>query len=170
MNINDIRSSCSGDSTFSWSLSATPQVSAISPASGSLSAATVLTITGSGFDSVNEKNMVVIGGEPCNVTSSTSVEIQCNIGRGPVGPHEVEVVVLGKGKAAHDGGPHEFSYDLTASSISPSTGSLAGKSVSSTVDGMNYLELEFTYFKYIFKVLLGHQRGSCSCAYKQTMG
>ena len=59
---------------------------------------TTITITGSSFEASNTR--VVIGGQECAVTSSTSSEVTCDVGRLPVGDNLISVYVGTKGKAA----------------------------------------------------------------------
>ncbi len=90
---------------------------------GSLRDSTVLTITGTGFHTTASNNTIMIGGVTCNVTTATDTEIQCDIGAGPAGSHDVIVNVDGKGTA---NGGFQFTYLFQADSISPSSGSIAG--------------------------------------------
>ena len=62
----------------------------------------------------------------CDVTSATANEIQCDIGAGPAGSHDVIVRVLGKGLAEHNISTYTFTYEFKMESISPGNGSLAG--------------------------------------------
>ena len=71
--------------------------------------------------------MVTIGGVNCTVTAATTSSITCDVGNGPVGEHIVKVNVAGKGLASHTGGDVMFSYTADISGISPTTGSLGGK-------------------------------------------
>ncbi len=65
----------------------------------------------------------MIGGTDCGITAATSTELQCDIGPGPPGNHDVIVTVSGKGLAS---GSAYFSYLFEADYISPTSGSLAG--------------------------------------------
>ena len=92
---------------------------------GSSSSNTLLTITGSRLADTesNHTTTVSIGGEPCNVTTMSTNEIQCLIGEGPVGTYDVIVVVNDLGQA---NGTFKFSYLFEIDSLTPSAGSVAG--------------------------------------------
>ena len=81
--------------------------------------------------------MVTIGGVNCTVTAATTSSITCDVGNGPVGEHKVKVNVGGKGLASHSSGDVMFSYTADISGISPTTGSLGGK----TAYYINYFTL-----------------------------
>ena len=94
---------------------------------GTLALGTSISISGTGFSSTNDNNMVTIGGVNCTVTAATTSSITCNVGNGPVGEHKVKVNVAGKGLASHTSGDVMFSYTADISGISPTTGSLGGE-------------------------------------------
>ena len=73
---------------------------------------------------MTSNNTVTIGGTECDVTSASETEIQCSIGAGPAGEHEVYVNVNGQGLAE---GSYQFTYLFEADSIDPSAGSIAGE-------------------------------------------
>ncbi|XP_076438726.1 fibrocystin-L-like isoform X2 [Babylonia areolata] len=118
---NGVPASCASgvDCSFTWSSSATPTITAISPTSGGLG--TSVTVTGTGFDGANEE--VTIGGTACTLTSSTSTSLQCTLSVGPNGPQAVSVRVPSKGLAS---GSVTFTFTSTLSSISPIFGSIQG--------------------------------------------
>lgn len=88
---------------------------------------TVLILNGTGFSDTSSDNSVMIGGVACVVTSSTSTQIQCDIGQGPAGPHEVLLNVASKGLARHVGGTMTFTYIFFVDSFSPTEGSVSGE-------------------------------------------
>ena len=57
------------------------------------------------------------------MTSSTSTQIVCDVGNGPVGTKNVKVNVVGVGDAT---GSVTFTYTAGVSSIAPDSGSLGG--------------------------------------------
>ncbi|XP_046549966.1 LOW QUALITY PROTEIN: fibrocystin-L-like [Haliotis rubra] len=121
--VNNIPSMCDGDCVFEWTTAATPSVTAISPANGTLALSTVLTITGTGFSTTADNNKVMIGGVACAVTAATATQITCTVGNGPTGSYVVMVSVDGKGMA---NSTEQFEYESSVTGISPTTGSLAG--------------------------------------------
>ncbi|XP_048254422.1 fibrocystin-L-like isoform X3 [Haliotis rufescens] len=132
--VNNVPSLCDGDCTFDWTDAATPEVTAINPAQGTLALNTVLTITGTGFSTTDEDNTVMIGGVACTVTGATATQITCSVGNGPTGSYVVKVNVAGKGEA---NSTQQFEYRSSATGISPTTGSLAG-GTSLTVSGHGF--------------------------------
>ena len=76
VNINGIPSKCSADCSFQWLSSLTPIVNLID--SSNLSS---ISLTGTGFDSLNiSNNEVFIGNTPCAVTLATSTVLYCTPG------------------------------------------------------------------------------------------
>lgn len=69
----------------------------------------------------------MIGGTACDVTSASATEIQCDIGQGPAGAHQVMLTVGDKGLARHEGGPFEFTYGFSIVSFEPASGAVGGK-------------------------------------------
>ena len=60
--------------------------------------------TGFAFDASSRKrrsattdNVILIGGAPCVVISSTETEIKCTLGESPGGAHDTVITVNGKG-------------------------------------------------------------------------
>lgn len=82
-----------------------------------------LTITGTSFGASAADNSVTIGGVACTVTSASSTQLVCTVGAG-TGSHAVEVNVAGVGLAS---GSFSFSYNTRITSITPTSGSLAGQ-------------------------------------------
>ncbi|XP_048777455.2 fibrocystin-L-like isoform X3 [Ostrea edulis] len=120
--VNDIPTRCEGTCKFEWQASSTPVVSAISPTSAYTGDS--LTITGTSFGASAADNSVTIGGVACTVTSASSTQLVCTVGAG-TGSHAVEVNVAGVGLAS---GSFSFSYNTRITSITPTSGSLAGGS------------------------------------------
>ena len=94
---------------------------------GSNEANTTLTVNGTGFSTTAADNRVTIGGVLCVSQAATSTQIQCAIGKGAAGIHDVYVTVAQKGKARYMNGVLQFTYGLTISSFEPKEGSLGGR-------------------------------------------
>uniref|UniRef100_A0A3P8VH65 PKHD1 like 1, tandem duplicate 2 n=1 Tax=Cynoglossus semilaevis TaxID=244447 RepID=A0A3P8VH65_CYNSE len=127
--INGIPSKCSGDCGFEWKEELTPVVSGISPSAGSIGLGTLLTISGSGFSSVNA--FVTVGPAECDVESTTGEKkittVVCRLGSASAGTYPVSVSFPSLGQARYvDNIIPEFTIQLLVSSLSPLTGSLAG--------------------------------------------
>lgn len=105
--------------SYSYSSGSTPTVSSVSPTSG-LSGST-LTISGSNFASSGVS--VTLDDIDCAVTSSSATQIQCTLGNHETGSVPVSVFVDGLGASNTD---VLFEYELTLSSINPTTGGTAG--------------------------------------------
>ncbi|KAI7789613.1 putative fibrocystin-L, partial [Triplophysa rosa] len=123
--INGIPSWCSGDCSFTWSESKTPTMTGVSPTEGSSGLATVLNITGSGFDggSVTVKT----GDVECSVQEVSSTYITCRVGPASAGTHPVSLSFSGLGNARYQNGTSfNFTHLLGVTSIYPTTGSTAG--------------------------------------------
>ncbi|XP_038045747.1 fibrocystin-L-like [Patiria miniata] len=134
--VNTIPSSCSGGQcTFEFSEASTPTVQTSSPASGT--DGTALILTGSGFSTTQELNVVTIGGVGCDVTSASDTSISCSVGQAAAGTHEVRLEVTGEGLASYPNGPLSFQFELDVTGINPSSGSLAG-GTSVTITGSGF--------------------------------
>ena len=101
--------------SFSYTEAATPKVTGITPTEGYVD--DTITITGSGFS--DSDNVVTVGGVACNVSSSSTTEIKCVVGKQLAGQYDVVVMVPVKGAASSTS---QFTYKMTATSISPTEG------------------------------------------------
>ena len=101
--------------------SATPEITSISPASGTKG--DTVTITGSKLDSSNGDVTVLVGQAPCNVSSSSGNSILCTLSAQSAGNYDVNVHVPGKGNAASTA---KFTYELKINKISPTTSGYGG--------------------------------------------
>ncbi|XP_045210443.2 fibrocystin-L-like isoform X2 [Mercenaria mercenaria] len=136
--INDILTSCETNCSFQWLTSKTPNVTAVTPATGTSALSTSIVITGTGFNNTDiTKNTVTIGNVICAVTASTATTITCDVGNGPVGSHKIMVNVDGKGFARHPNGDVMFAYTAEITGISPTSGSLGG-GVNLTISGYGF--------------------------------
>jgi hypothetical protein len=68
---------CSSKGTV-YNVALFPTISSISPSKGSLNGGTLLTVKGSGFNkAVPSKNLILVGGIPCDIVKVDFEEIQC---------------------------------------------------------------------------------------------
>ena len=115
------------DVVFEFTMTYTPTVTSISPTSGQIGEN--VTLTGTLFGSDMSSIEVVIGGEPClvlEVVNETS--LTCQLGGNFAGPHSVELTVQGVGNARIQSNLR-FTYNLVVSSLSNTSGSIAGQNV-----------------------------------------
>ncbi|XP_077992871.1 fibrocystin-L-like [Glandiceps talaboti] len=126
--VNHIPSSChvNGSCGFLYSAMSTPNVTSISPSSGSSDSGTQVTLSGSGFSTNTGDNSVVIGGVDCDVVSSSDSQIVCDVGDATGGTQDVVVVVQTDGLAAHTSGQLQFQYEVGVTSVTPDAGSVGG--------------------------------------------
>ncbi|WAR05573.1 PKHL1-like protein, partial [Mya arenaria] len=103
--------------TFSYATGSTPSVSSVSPPRGL--PGDTLTISGSNL----ADGSVTLNDVECDVTSSSGSQIQCTLGNHATGTVPVVVFVDGLGVSNSD---VSFEYQLSLSSISPTTGGTAG--------------------------------------------
>ncbi|KAJ8313322.1 hypothetical protein KUTeg_009108 [Tegillarca granosa] len=142
VNINGIPSICSGDCKFEWTQASTPTVTAISPTTEQhTSYPESVTITGTGFSSTLADNKVMMGTSSeseCTVTAASSTSITCNLGRGSLGQHKVDVIIKDKGRAKHPtSGDVKFEFISGINSVAPSTVGLGG-GVTLTLSGYGF--------------------------------
>ena len=107
---------------FTYSPSLTPNVSYISPTNATNG--DVIQIHGNGFSSDVTENFVLFGGIVCDVTSSSSVMIECTLGQGTAGTKPLYLHVLSTGVAESEG--VQLRYQVEIHSISVTEGSEAG--------------------------------------------
>ncbi|XP_066278772.1 fibrocystin-L-like [Branchiostoma lanceolatum] len=118
---------------YNYSVEHTAEVLGVSPSAGKTG--DTITITGSRFGNVPGDVTVTIDGVECSITTSSSTRIECTVGHHSAGTYEIVVFLSGKGRATSSG--HEFEYQLSVSSISPSEGSFGGGQVL-TIDGTGF--------------------------------
>ncbi|XP_069121982.1 fibrocystin-L-like [Argopecten irradians] len=110
--------------SFSFTVGATPVISSLSPASGSSGAS--VTISGTNLGATTADNVVTLGGRECAVTSASTTQIVCTVGDYQAGSYGFVVDVAGSGLSNND---QMFTFAMTASSISPNSGSTSGDQV-----------------------------------------
>ena len=112
-------SSCSAvDCSFSFDDSINPILTSVSGSTN------VLTLTGTGFSTMPDDNIVKVGDLSCVVGSSTETEIVCELEAGPAGIYDVTVVVVSSGLAT--GIPQTHTVEMEIFSNSPYAGSIGG--------------------------------------------
>ena len=104
--------------SFSYDTASTPAVATVTPASGT--GAQSLTVDGENFGS---SPVVTVGETECVVTASTSSSISCDLPAVPGGDYAVVVLASEFGLSNND---VSYESELTASSMSPLTGSFGG--------------------------------------------
>ena len=115
--------------TYSYSAAATPMVASVTPSSGT--GAQSLTIAGSNFGA---SPIVTVGGFECAVTASTSDSISCDLPAVPGGDYAIVVDTTEFGCSNND---VLYSSELTATSMSPASGSFGGGSLL-TISGTGF--------------------------------
>ena len=117
----------SGSFSYTYSAAASPSISSVTPASGTVGQA--LAISGSNF--VSGQTTVTVGGVPCAVTSISATSITCTVGSSPAGNQAVVATVAAIGQSNAN---IQFQYALLVGSITPTRGSYGGGQ-SVTVNG-----------------------------------
>ena len=83
--MNGITGSCNNmNCSFNYTNEQTPQLTSVSPSSGPggpPGTGTVITLGGSGFSTINEENVVTIGGSECVIQTSAVDSITCRAGK-----------------------------------------------------------------------------------------
>lgn len=83
--MNGITGSCNNmNCSFNYTNEQTPQLTSVSPSSGPggpPGTGTVITLGGSGFSTINEENVVTIGGSECVIQTSVVDSITCRAGK-----------------------------------------------------------------------------------------
>ena len=105
---------------FQFLLQQTPIMTSI------VQAGTNLIISGTGFGSTGESNIVLIGGKgSCDITAANVTSIACTISNSPSGEQEVQVNVVDKGFAINNANT-TVTVPLTITSFQPSEGPAGG--------------------------------------------
>uniref|UniRef100_UPI003AACF14E PKHD1 like 1, tandem duplicate 1 n=1 Tax=Centroberyx gerrardi TaxID=166262 RepID=UPI003AACF14E len=106
---------------FTYSQAHTPNISSISPNTGS--SGSVITLTGSGFGTDPQLVSVTVNHVSCNVSAVSDTEVQCTAGENPGGPYPVLLHHRVKGRALSEA---VFTYELLLSGVQPSEGGFGG--------------------------------------------
>ena len=102
---------------FTYTSVQTPTVSGISPSNGNPGDG--VTISGTTFGTNPSDIQVLLGSTECTVVSTTDTSIACTVGVHAGGTFPVTVDVFSKGQATSTS---EFTYYLTITSVSPTSG------------------------------------------------
>lgn len=97
-----------------------------------------MTIAGTLFSSTVTENRVTVGGITVAVSSASATQLVAAVDELPAGTHLVDVLVSGYGYATGTSSNRQYTVTLSVSSVSPSSGSVAGGSeVTVTGSGFN---------------------------------
>ena len=154
-------SSSTSDNLFTYDPSSTPEISSISPSSGSTIVKTQVTITGTGFGSTQSKVSVQLKSSDftaeCLVTSVTDSQILCNINGGPRGSYTWSIQIDPKGNAKYGSSTSQsFDLKLEITDLSVLQGSKNGGTLI-TVNGLG-----FSSDPKFMTVLIGNQDSLCN--------
>ncbi|XP_060584412.1 fibrocystin-L-like isoform X2 [Ruditapes philippinarum] len=105
---------------FEYSDSDTPGLVSITPETGTVGMAVVLSGSGLGTDPTQIK--VHIGNAECTDVTFVTTDIRCNTGPQSSGEYDASVTVLGKGRS----NPVTFKYTITITSFTPESGDING--------------------------------------------
>ena len=96
--VNGFLASCpSGDCSFGYSESATPQANNIVSTVDPNDSLDILTITGEGFVNELSDYEIGVGDGVCIPFSATDVEIKCKVQKASIGTHDISIVIKSKG-------------------------------------------------------------------------
>ena len=136
-------SSTSPADQFTYTVSTTPTVTGLSPASGPTAGATSVTITGTNFTGVTAVKFGTVSATPITVNSPQSVTVPAPAGS----PGTVDVTVAAAGATSATSTADHYTYlsAPTVSAVSPSSGPLAG-GTSVTITGTNFTGVTAVHF------------------------
>ncbi|XP_069129825.1 fibrocystin-L-like [Argopecten irradians] len=109
------------DQKYTFTEEASPSVASVYPSSGTTGQN--ITITGSRLGSIFNQTAVFVGESECRIISIRDTEIICTVGYNRAGTYNVYVHVQDLGYSNDDS---TFVFRMSADSISPYSGSLAG--------------------------------------------
>ena len=103
----------------------TPYVKSISPSRGK--GGQTVTIYGSGFSTDTADMQVSIANSSCSVVTSSETSLACGLDNRPAGIYNIILRVKGKGLSAYPTSKAvTFAYEISLTSVSPSTCGLGG--------------------------------------------
>ncbi|XP_069478234.1 fibrocystin-L [Ambystoma mexicanum] len=123
--INGLPSQCAGKCGYFWDPLKTPVITGMNATDEGRN----LTIFGSGFaeSTTNDNTYVFIGKVDCPIITVSENKIVCQILQGSAGTFPVMVYIAERGVAQTvPDGAFNFTYNIRVTSISPTTGSMAG--------------------------------------------
>ena len=110
--------------SFSYTDTATPQVTAIAP--DTVTGATTLTITGTGLGNTVTGMTVEVGETDCAPQTATDTEVTCDLPYAEVGAHNPVITIPGAGYPGYPSGVTPVTGQAGVSAVTPSTGSIHG--------------------------------------------
>uniref|UniRef100_A0A3B4Y513 PKHD1 like 1, tandem duplicate 2 n=1 Tax=Seriola lalandi dorsalis TaxID=1841481 RepID=A0A3B4Y513_SERLL len=117
----------SANSSFTYDNNLTPQISAMSPSTTTVTGRRVLTVQGSNLGGRDNDSVVLVGGEECVIVEWTETNITCLLPVLPPGLHKVDVQVGNNGYSQTSNSVNgTIEYILEFYSVSPLFGSLMG--------------------------------------------
>ena len=132
-NATDAATGLIGSCPFVPSESLTPVITSVEeylgPASSSDPAtARVLVISGTGFSTDLNGNLITVAGEICAAMSAETTSVTCALTTVVTGTNNIVMTVLDKGLARHEGNlaPYFVVGPLTVTSVTPTIGSVGG--------------------------------------------
>lgn len=154
--VDGIPSACTGTSTsvndcsFTYDDSLTPIINDIRPYSHIVYDGDIIEISGERLARIDSKEnhhdlegtFVTFSqdGPSCVVIFVNSTLLRCIAGHASSGTHQIEVVVLGRGRARHMGNMSTITYGFRIDSIEPNEGGImGGTAVAITGTGFSYL-------------------------------
>ncbi len=141
--VGGIPSSCrGGNCSFEYLAEITPVILSISPNQGQ--GGTEVLIRGSGFGDNPSAVVALIGSADCAITTFNSSTIFCTASSHPAGSYIATVHVEGAGFARNSEDVHCFTYLLDITSISPTSGGIAGGTLLN-VNGSGFFEFRPTH-------------------------
>ena len=142
-NATDASTGLIGSCPFVPSESLTPVITSVEESPGpdtSSDPATVrvLVISGQGFSSDLNGNLVTVAGEICAATSAEETSITCTLATVVTGKNKIVLTVLDKGLARHEGNlaPYFVVGPLTVTSVTPTIGSIGGGTLVTITGGV----------------------------------
>ena len=132
-NATDAATGLVGSCPFVSSESLTPVITSVEEYLGPASAsdpttARVLVISGRGFSSDLNGNLIAVAGEICAAMAAEETSVTCALTTVVTGTNNIVMTVLDKGLARHEGNlaPYFVVGPLTVTSVTPSLGSVGG--------------------------------------------
>ncbi|XP_068236296.1 fibrocystin-L-like [Palaemon carinicauda] len=113
----------SAAATFTYDASLSAAISSIAPTAASVLGGDILTITGSGFGSIQDTSVIMVAGKPCEAVSWSDSSIECTLPSLPHGQHPVIVDIKDKGYAS---GSYKITYTFKVTGSSTTHGSIYG--------------------------------------------
>ncbi|KAM4026998.1 fibrocystin-L isoform 2-T2 [Anomaloglossus baeobatrachus] len=124
--INGIPSKCFGDCDYTWDQEHTPIIYSVQAVVSGEDELLIINGTGFSNSTANDTTYVTVGNNTCAILDLTDTMIECQVQKTSGGTYPISVYIAELGFAASQGGNLTFTYPITVSSITPSSGSSAG--------------------------------------------